>query len=553
MLPVARRPPPASAFGPAGRSSLTEVEKHADPSLGKYPSRLSFYTDPPRTEVTLTDFETYALDRLKILKAIENAQVRNKGAEETNKIIKTISDKYLPLHANSAKRAFTPAVLIQERQKDHISHFILRLAYCRTEDNRAWLLKQETALFKHRFETEEFAEREAFLLRQKLDAVIITAEERREVSAELAAIHPQAELDKPFYKVPFEQVLSLVGRRAIIVRKGFAYVPEKEQAVLVTNAFKEHLQAALVATARALPRMDEDDRLIPVLNSIARQCASRDYGSTLSGAANGVIQAAEIDALSSQGHFPLCMSNLQTHLKADGHLKHVGRLQFGLFLKGIGVPLEEALFYWRKAFYKITDDKFQKEYAYNIRYNYGQEGSRKDYAPYSCLKIITSNHPSAGDHHGCPFRHAGPDQLRAMMVKSGAPESSVGEVLRMAKEGHYQVACTRLFEITRGPALKEARRAAAAAAASKPIGSTAADAGGAVGGGASDTAAMAVNDASAGLLITADGIIDTIEHPNQWFDLSYRGSKNARSKGMNRGGAGGSGAGSSGDPMDLDR
>lgn len=56
--------------------------------------------------------------------------------------------------------------------------------------------------------------------------------------------------------------------------------------------------------------------------------------------------------------------------------------------QGIGLSVEEALAFWRKSFSTITDDKFNKEYRYNIRHNYGLEGSRKNYTPKSCVSLL---------------------------------------------------------------------------------------------------------------------------------------------------------------------
>ena len=38
--------------------------------------------------------------------------------------------------------------------KDHASHFVLRLAYCRAEELRRWFLTHESELFKARFDAE---------------------------------------------------------------------------------------------------------------------------------------------------------------------------------------------------------------------------------------------------------------------------------------------------------------------------------------------------------------------------------------------------------------
>ena len=49
------------------------------------------------------------------------------------------------------------------------------------------------------------------------------------------------------------------------------------------------------------------------------------------------------------------MRNLHETLRSTHHLKHGGRTQYGLFIKGIGLTLEHSLKFWRDEFTKNLD------------------------------------------------------------------------------------------------------------------------------------------------------------------------------------------------------
>ncbi|KAG0206850.1 hypothetical protein BGX28_001785 [Mortierella sp. GBA30] len=445
-----------------------------------YPTRLNFYKDPPPLEISIEEFEQFALDRMQ-------AQMRNLSPEQLDRTMGEAIKKYMPMTANGKGSNISHRQLMDERRKDHVSHFILRLAYSRSQELRSWFLRAECALFRYRFEKELLKDQLEFLEKQNLSWKKVSDDDKRLLKDKLKAssFKIQNVDEETYFEVDFERVAGLVGRRQVYLQAGKAYVPLADQVVLVLDEFKERLAHALEVTGRALPRMDEDDRLMPVLNNINKQYLGREFTTS---AIAGEIQAHDVDDL--KVHMPLCMEHLHDELRREKHTRHGGRMQYGLFLKGIGLSLEQALIFWQTAFEKITPDQFNKNYAYNIRHSYGMEGKRTDYTPYSCKSIIMNNAPGPGDHHGCPFRHFSAPNMRAQLAAHQVDEFDTEDIMRLVTGKHYQVACTRYYEVTR------AKMLGVSSGSLKGVG---------------------MGDSTEGMVASQE----LIEHPNQFFEQSY--------------------------------
>ena len=124
------------------------------------------------------------------------------------------------------------------------------------------------------------------------------------------------------------------------------------------------------------------------------------------------------------------MLALHSAVRKEHHMKHYGRLQYGLFLKGVGLTLEESLHFWKTEFCKkIPGDTFDKQYAYNIRHSYGKEGKRTDYVPWNCKKVISSS-LGIGEYHGCPFKTYKQEALvDFLMAAYGLTSGEVRQIL----------------------------------------------------------------------------------------------------------------------------
>lgn len=158
--------------------------------------------------------------------------------------MKPLLDKYLPLTSSSSNSSALQA----ERQKDHYSHFILRLAFASTEDLRRRFSRVETQLFRLRFQGDDARERQAFVEGLSLDWEAVTDDEKRQYGAELVAAgggYPKRLEEESWFKVDWERVPELVESRRVFLKAGKAYVPGREQLSMVVAEFTSRLDKAL--------------------------------------------------------------------------------------------------------------------------------------------------------------------------------------------------------------------------------------------------------------------------------------------------------------------
>lgn len=245
-------------FSGVRRRKTVKVEAE---SLSKvYPHDLQMYKIPPTQEIMLSEFDDLAIERLKVLRILE--QATQKGHKPLSEDWKTC------IHADLKKENIKryPRLIgfsgissepdFQARRADHLSHFILRLAYCRSEELRRWFLNRELELFKLRFSLLSQQSLARFLKIYRLSYKPISEEEKQSIRDELiestAGLLSTSFDTTDFYKVPFVDVCSLVKNRRVYLNKGFAYIPSSDLVVCVATAFRAHLSESLAVSMNSL-------------------------------------------------------------------------------------------------------------------------------------------------------------------------------------------------------------------------------------------------------------------------------------------------------------
>ncbi|KAJ5078453.1 DNA primase large subunit [Anaeramoeba ignava] len=399
-------------------------------------SCLSFYEKIPINDIDLETLEFYAVDRLKVLWEIERLQTAKKDYE-TAQQLSFVIDRYLPLSNKSTT---------EQRDKDLISHFLLRCCFCHNEEDRIWFIKNETKLFESRYYSLSPQDKRKFISEnfphkpinfQLLDPMIKNS------------LLMTDRLESKFYKIPFTEAGELIGSKKAYLNQGFAYFSEKVIGKIFRTQFNQKIAIGLQKASNIFDKFDE--RIQKMIEKL------RSKNNTFFQFGNQDGTHIEFDELKNKiKSFPLCMKLIYEKLIQDHHLKHQGRIQLGLFLKGIGLSVHDSIRFWKQEFLKkMTEKDFEKDYIYGIKYNYGLEGKRVNWSPYSCPKIIGLK-PAPDDFSGCPFKFLSTHNFKQILLnlEQKPNEEQINELISLKEGGHCQVACQRYWDLVH-PGLDE--------------------------------------------------------------------------------------------------
>ncbi|BFZ17334.1 hypothetical protein BsWGS_20373 [Bradybaena similaris] len=149
--------------------------------------------------------------------------------------------------------------------------------------------------------------------------------------------------------------------------------------------------------------------------------------------------------------FPPCMANVVKVLQDEHTLKHQDRVQLTLFLKELGLPVNDALLLWKREYSvptkssksKICQHRWQDNerwYIYNIRHLYGLEGSRTNYRAHSC-SAIQDRALTCGDAGGCPFVSHDTAALKLSLLNQDICEDNTDHILKLCHRKMHGHAC----------------------------------------------------------------------------------------------------------------
>ena len=336
----------------------------------------------------------------------------------------------------------------KEIYEEFAGHGLLRLVAAEDPRVQGWLVEQEGDLFDWRF--------------RKAKTTEIKIEVAKYLFGEKNVIAPRdlwARFDiekQPFKEfkmkarrsgsmaVHFTCVPKMISSRSALLINGWVVALIDDFAGSVKSAFEKVLRTRIGESKESLDRIMRGSVSEPIME-LKKELSKIIHSMSVT---SGKIEWGGYKLFTRQSVFPQCMMDLYNEVMSQGHISHEERLQLGLFLKNIGMSVDEQLLFWyEKAVDNVgmTYDQFANGApGYQIRYMYGLEGGRTDYSAHKCASIQ--------DRGYCSFLHqsvANIDENIRKEIKnpSNLQEDLMRELSRKVVDKKPGEACALMFQL----------------------------------------------------------------------------------------------------------
>ncbi|XP_049693210.2 DNA primase large subunit-like [Helicoverpa armigera] len=333
---------------------------------------------------------------------------------------------------------------------DNVGHFILCIISILSENREfsEYILRTELELFKQRLTSLTAYEMRSFskkLLRsikkhdsvpEFIEALQVLCQHLmlKEVAQHMCAAH-RYDCAKHNIRIHFKQCLHLVAKRQVEITNGVAVIPCGKWYQYLMSLFRQNLVNRIKKTD--LAPLKSDSRIMELLYKIKKQY-------TFSKQMSNKLLSKDVDSAST--YFPPCMLNLHQNLRKRHRLSHTQRFHYSLFLKDIGMPIEESIDFWRSEYRLHPNghhscchnwEKDEKKYIYGIRHMYGLEGCKRNYPSVNCQVIQSID--NSNSEGGCPFKSFDYDKMVPLLKNCSQPVLS--QINELKSKGLYTNAC----------------------------------------------------------------------------------------------------------------
>ncbi|KRY85774.1 DNA primase large subunit [Trichinella pseudospiralis] len=424
----------------------------------EFQHNLQIYRQLPNLNIPLERVFDLAVKRNDVLIAVD--KLTSEGSENADNLSRKLDFHLKDLHFGIAVHGTdltnrSSEYLLNQRLDDVFSHFALMIAYADDLESCIWFQKTEISLFRYRFELENELSIRRFLQCNDIAYSVVSREIESELhylkyksckvrKENICGVDFKNEItDEKFYQVTFKDALTLIKCREAILSRGSAFVRWTDFKVIVSDKFLLILRQNCKNIAKLMSGLCCDERL-SVLKNLPNMRKSIQLSLPIS-----VTNLDELSVIS----FPPCMRRMYECLVHKQHLSNNGRMQIMLFLKHIGMSLENALKFWLQ-FTGSKNEMYREEINYTLLRLYGKAGSCTNYCAYYCKTLINKQYQHSVLDCGCPFSACNFSSLQTMLNHWNVSASSQEKILKCFSEKKPNEACRLFFAHSHGDDLE---------------------------------------------------------------------------------------------------